>query len=193
MNRLGKIAGVALISALSISFGASHASAGQGGETCNGLTPTITGSGVINGTPKNDVILGSAGNDTINGGGGDDIICGGEGDDTIYGGTGDDQLFGDWPYGENNSASSGNDWIDAGSGDDYVQDYWGAIVYGGSGRDVIEAGGPMYGGAGADVLHAIQTTLILTDGGTGQDTCEFDVDNVEGHLPPVSCEKIVDL
>jgi Ca2+-binding RTX toxin-like protein len=192
MNRWGKIAGVALISVLSISFGGSHASAIPVG-TCNWLTPTITGAGVINGTPGNDVILGSSGDDTINGGGGDDVICGGAGSDTIYGGTGDDQIWGEFPRGENDAAPSGQDWIDAGSGDDYVYDLWGAEVYGGSGRDTIYSSGAVYGGAGVDFIHSNQTALFIVDAGTGQDTCEFDVDNIGGYLPPVSCENIIDI
>ena len=42
---------------------------------------TITGSGVINGTPDNDVIVGSEGKDTITGNDGDDRVCSLGGDD----------------------------------------------------------------------------------------------------------------
>ncbi len=72
------------------------------GVTCNGLAPTITGSGTINGTAGNDVILGSEGADTINGRGGNDVICalggtdvvdGAAGADIILGGPDDDRLW----------------------------------------------------------------------------------------------------
>jgi len=66
-------------------------------ETCNGLKPTILGTGgpdIIQGTPGNDVIIGGAGNDQINGGGGNDTICGGRGNDVLTGGDGRDVLIG---------------------------------------------------------------------------------------------------
>ena len=64
------------------------------GQVCNGLTPTITGQGVIQGTPGDDVILGSAGNDQIFGGDGNDTVCGLGGRDVIQGGPGNDWLSG---------------------------------------------------------------------------------------------------
>src|SRR5258705_9544409 len=72
--------------------------------SCFGLTPTITGNGIVNGTPGDDVILTGSGNDTIDGGGGKDVICAGAGDDQVdassdervfvFGGDGDDLLAG---------------------------------------------------------------------------------------------------
>ena len=63
---------------------------------CNGLPATIvaTVSGVIMGTPGDDVIVGTAGNDKIFGLGGNDTICGLGGNDEITGGPGTDKLFG---------------------------------------------------------------------------------------------------
>jgi hypothetical protein len=72
---------------------------------CNGLAPTIVGTGAsntINGTAGRDVIAGLSGADTIDGKGGDDVICGGDGADTLSGG-------------------DGNDWIDGGAGSDSIR------------------------------------------------------------------------
>jgi Ca2+-binding RTX toxin-like protein len=193
VNRIGKISALVLVSAFSITLGGSSVNAQPTSGTCNWLTPTITGSGTINGTGKADIILGSTGNDTINGGGGDDIICGGWGDDTIYGGTGNDQIWGDQEFDENTHEGDGYDWIDAGSGNDYVFDTWGSIVYAGSGNDEVYASGTMYGGSGADYLYSRQTALFVADAGTGTDTCVFDDDNVGGFVPPVSCEHLIDI
>lgn len=66
-------------------------------ETCNGLKPTILGTGardVIQGTPGDDVIIGGDGNDRIDGLGGNDTICGGRGNDLLIGGPGRDMLIG---------------------------------------------------------------------------------------------------
>lgn len=65
---------------------------------------TITGAGVVVGTPGDDVLCGSAGadrlygaggDDTLYGLGGDDQLAGGDGDDVLVGGTGADRLAGD--------------------------------------------------------------------------------------------------
>jgi Ca2+-binding RTX toxin-like protein len=84
--------------------------------TCNGLTPTIVGTGAnntINGTSGRDVIAGLGGADTIDGKGGDDVICGGDGPDTLSGG-------------------DGNDWIDGGASSDSIR--------GDGGRDTCISG-----------------------------------------------------
>jgi Ca2+-binding RTX toxin-like protein len=131
---------------------------------CSGPS-IITGSGLIKGTPKDDIILGSAGPDEIYGLGGDDIICGGGDDDYIDGGTGDDQIWGD----------DGDDEIYGGSGDDIIADHDGYnLLYGGSGRDQIRGLGELYGEAGADGLyaHPDNEDPSLLSGGTGQDFCE---------------------
>jgi Ca2+-binding RTX toxin-like protein len=64
---------------------------------CNGLAPTITGTGsgeTIPGTPGDDVIEAGDGDDIVNGGGGSDTICGEDGSDTINGEGGNDWLDG---------------------------------------------------------------------------------------------------
>jgi Ca2+-binding RTX toxin-like protein len=84
--------------------------------TCNGLTPTIVGTGAnntINGTAGRDVIVGLGGADTIDGRGGDDVICGGDGPDTLSGG-------------------DGSDWIDGGASSDSIR--------GDGGRDTCISG-----------------------------------------------------
>jgi hypothetical protein len=54
----------------------------------NGIT--LSGSGVLNGTPENDTLTGLGTNDTLNGMAGDDILTGGGGRDTLIGGAGND-------------------------------------------------------------------------------------------------------
>ena len=50
-------------------------------DDCFGKPATITGSGLIDGTARDDVIVGSAADDTIDGKGGNDRICGLAGSD----------------------------------------------------------------------------------------------------------------
>jgi RTX calcium-binding nonapeptide repeat (4 copies) len=83
-----------------LSLAATTAALAQEGPTCfvpgvGNVPATISGAGVINGTPGDDVIVGSSGNDVINGLGGDDLVCGGLGNDIINGGDGNDTLIGD--------------------------------------------------------------------------------------------------
>jgi Tol biopolymer transport system component len=108
------------------------------------LPCTITGAGVIIGTPGDDVICGSpgddrifagggndviyagAGNDWVDAGAGNDIVFGGPGNDRIFGGDGNDTLFGD----------QGDDQLDGGPGDDIVSGSEGFDqVVGGLGTD----------------------------------------------------------
>jgi Ca2+-binding RTX toxin-like protein len=94
------------------------------GQLCNGRTPTITGQGLIGGTPGDDVILGSAKDDTIFGDGGNDTICGLGGHDVITGGPGNDWL----------SGGDGRDLIHGGNGSDQMS--------GGANTDVCVGGSP---------------------------------------------------
>ncbi len=78
------------------------------------FTVTLTGSGVIVGTPGIDVIRGSRGRDVITSLEGDDVVCPTVGNDIVvalpgmdrlYGGTGDDKLGGsDFLYPEDQLA-----------------------------------------------------------------------------------------
>jgi alpha-tubulin suppressor-like RCC1 family protein/lysophospholipase L1-like esterase len=89
--------------------------ADPGKPTCGGFRATITGAGLIVGTPGPDVIVGSSGLDMILGLGGDDVICGRGGNDVIDGGGGNDVI-----HGEDGDdvivGSSGQDSIDGGVG-----------------------------------------------------------------------------
>lgn len=102
--------------------------------TCNGLTPTISGSGAIEGTDGNDVIIGSVGPDAVNGHGGNDVICGEGGDDVIDGGVGADQLFGEAAPDDLLDGMAGNDVLNGGSGWDICM-----TAIGGSGLSRCES------------------------------------------------------
>jgi predicted extracellular nuclease len=94
-------------------------------ERCNGLSPTIRGTGDadrLTGTRGRDVILGLGGADTITGGNGDDVICGGAGNDTVSGGNGADIELGGF----------GDDLLEGDRGDD--------TLIGGPGRDTLSQG-----------------------------------------------------
>jgi uncharacterized protein len=80
-------------------------------ERCQGLLPTITGTGgpdTLVGTKARDVIMGLGGDDVVTGGKGEDVICGGAGNDRLAGDDGEDVLSGGF----------GNDTLDGGVGDD---------------------------------------------------------------------------
>jgi Ca2+-binding RTX toxin-like protein len=173
---------------------------GAGSGLCNGLTPTITGSGTIKGTSGADVILGSSGPDDISGGGGADTICAGDGDDVVHGGGGGDRIEGgagkDQIYGQAGNdvisgggdndtlkGQDGSDQIAGGQGNDKLAGGYGDdFLSGGDGNDHIfgndgtdstngSAGNDtMFGGAGADDLHGNAGEDAL-DGGTGTDSC----------------------
>jgi Ca2+-binding RTX toxin-like protein len=174
---------------------------GGGAGTCNGLTPTITGSGTITGTSGPDVILGSSGPDSITGGGGADTICAGDGDDVVHGGAGGDRIDGgagnDQVYGQGGddvlagnggddtvkgqdgndqiSGGQGSDTLAGGIGDDFLSGGDGKDhIFGGDGSDKAngsEGNDVMFGGAGNDDLHGNAGNDSM-DGGTGTDTCK---------------------
>jgi hypothetical protein len=126
--------------------------------TCGGKTPTLTGSGSIQGTNKADVILGSGGNDVITGANGDDVICAGGGDDKIAGGNGNDTTFGE-AGADQFLGDNGDDVAHGGDGDD--------VLWGHNGNDVLNGeanNDQMYGGNGADTLT----------GGDGDDRLQGD-------------------
>jgi hypothetical protein len=143
--------------------------------TCNGVTPTITGTlgdDYIKGTNGDDVIAGLEGNDRINGLSGNDVICGGSGDDVLQGGGGNDTLLGEGGanvlYGD-----SGNDSLKGGDSRD--------VLVGGAGDDALDAQGGddvLIGGGGNDALQ----------GGAGAgDICEKDANDATA---PTGCETL---
>ena len=69
-------------------------SGGDGFDTLDFSTTTLTGIEAISGGIDNDNITGSAGDDTINGDAGRDSLSGGDGNDVLRGGTGNDDLDG---------------------------------------------------------------------------------------------------
>jgi hypothetical protein len=119
-RRIAPLLGVALLSSVAMSI--PHAAADEP-PTCFGRPATIWGSGLLEGTPGDDVIVGSNGEDVIYGYEGNDFICGLKLADTIYGGPGDDHIRG----------GLGKDVIDGGEGVD--------VVIGGVGKDTL-SGGP---------------------------------------------------
>ena len=181
-------------------FGTSAASSGGAG-LCNGLTPTVSGSGTISGTPGPDVIMGSDGADDISGGGGADTICAGDGDDVVHGGGGGDRIDGgagkDQVFGQAGddvisgggdndslkgqdghdqiSGGQGNDTLAGGTGDDFLSGGDGKDhLFGGDGGDTANgsAGNDvMFGGPGNDDLHGNAGEDSL-DGGIGTDSCK---------------------
>lgn len=105
---------------------------------------TITGAGVINGTPGDDVICGSGGADAIDGLGGDDVLIGGGGADTLIGGSGSNVIHGE----------GGDDILGAGTGDDGF--------VGGSGYDRVTY-------ADRPVAATITAALADANSASGQD------------------------
>lgn len=144
---LSACAGALLVALLSAS------SAGASHPQCFGLDPTpvsVAPSGIVMGTPGDDVILGTSRADRIDGAAGDDTICGGGGRDTIDGGSGADE-------------------IDGGSGDDRLKGHGGDdLLSGAAGNDRL------IGALGDDLLRG-QSGADDADGGDGADTCDAEV------------------
>lgn len=129
--------------------------------TCNALSATISGSGIINGTAGDDVIVGSSGVDTITGNGGNDTICALGGNDSV-------------------TTGNGNDWIDTGDGTNTVVANGGNnTVFGGSGNDNITTGNgndTIDAGDGSNVIVA-GAGVNMIDSGNGNDTITTGNDN----------------
>lgn len=129
------------------------------GATCNGLTATITGSGVISGTAGADVIVGGTGADSINGLGGNDTICGGDGFDTISGGLGNDWLDG----------GAGGNGLEYGTSAAAVTVSVGTGAATGEGTDTIANFAEVYGSANSDTISGAAGTTFVA-GNSGNDT-----------------------
>jgi Ca2+-binding RTX toxin-like protein len=123
-----------LIACIAVLLALTAAPAAAERESCTrgpGAFPgynVISGSGAIEGTPRNDFITGSSGPDTIRAGYGRDVVCAGDGNDVVYGGGSSDDLHG----------QLGNDTVFGELLDDEL--------YGSDGRDVL------IGGHGTDEL-----------------------------------------
>lgn len=137
--------------------------------TCNGMEPSVVGTGGPNtfvGGPETEVILGFDGNDTIMGLGGDDVVCAGAGDDLVFG-------------------NAGADWIDGGPGADVLRAGWGEdVVFGGPGNDFIRGfrhDDTIDGGDGNDKITGGWGNDVLR-GGRGNDTLRayFGADRLYG-------------
>ncbi len=141
--------------------GASHLA------NCMGLQPTaatVTPSGVITGSPGDDVIVGTAGADVINARGGNDVVCGAAGNDRIVAGDGNDVVDG----GDGNdvvNGGEGNDRLAGANGDDHLGGGEGDdLLNGGDGTDQAD-GGPGTDSCGAEALlgceRARKATLVV--------------------------------
>jgi Ca2+-binding RTX toxin-like protein len=169
----------------------------DGGDGDDTLWAEI-GNDILTGGLGNDSLYGEEGDDTLDGGDGDDDLYGGEGNDTLDGGEGNDYLY----------DHSGNDTLYGRGGDDRIMTYGGsnALVYGGSGNDLINTtatsyygtvngtliaygeegndrirgggGGSnkLYGGVGDDTLWGNDGDDTL-DGGDGDDTLWAEIGN----------------
>ena len=139
------------------------AAGGITGVNCQPSTlVTLTGAGVVIGTPLADLITltgpggfaaGLADNDWIIGSPGWDVLLGNAGDDAIYGGAGTDFIFG----GAGNDCLQGEDGID--------------LVVGGAGDDEIKGGNDsdaLFGRAGNDIIEGNDGFDIVL-GGDGDD------------------------
>lgn len=132
-------------------------------SACDGLTPTMTGTGgndVLQGTEADDVILGFAGNDTLIGGGGNDVLCGNEGDDELQGGDGNDVLDG----------GPDNDLMVGGPGDDVIVEVPGSF-------DEIDSG---QGSDTLDFSNITDAQAVSRGGGAFTSGFGLDFSNIEG-------------
>lgn len=114
------------------------------------------------GEEGNDYLSGSDGSDTLQGGSGNDQMYGGAGDDIIYSGDGLDELYGG--VGDDTLNFDSGDIVYAGAGDDYLADYSSST----NGVSTI------YGAAGDDYFALIGPAAGYFDGGTGEDTIDYE-------------------
>ncbi len=168
-RRIALLLGIFLLTSLVASV--PRAAADEAPPSCLGHTATIWGSGLLEGTPGDDVIVGSGGEDIIYGYEGDDIICGLARADTIYGGPGRDRI----------RAGLGQDIVDGGEDGDVIRGGIGHdVISGGPGRDRLVGqegrdsidGGPdddrIFGHSGPDVLLGGDGADVIM-GSTGDD------------------------
>lgn len=153
--------------------GASTPSASRA-PTCFGEPATIRGTGLLRGTPGDDVIIAGSSGTEVHAGGGDDRICGAY---IAYGGTGDDWIaFFRAGYAEAElRGQAGRDRIYSSSPFAFL--YGGQdddVLVGGAGEQwVLGEGGDdrLVGGRGPDHLLG-GTGRDRADGGAGRDDCD---------------------
>lgn len=154
MNQFGRrVMGPALVLATLVVAGlTSQMTADAAGPKCFGKKATIADhSGLILGTPGNDVIIGDNGANNVSGGGGNDRICGLGGQDLLFGDEGNDRISaGKGP--DSVSGGFGNDLIFGDNGNDHLvgNDDDDTLV-GGLGADTFSGNGLF--GVGVDVCH----------------------------------------
>jgi Ca2+-binding RTX toxin-like protein len=133
--------------------------------TCFGQPATITGNGIVNGTPGDDVIITGNTADTISGGGGNDLICSRGGADYVRGNAGNDSIL----------AGADNDNIGGNGGNDLVRGVEGNdAVAGDGGDDTVRGDGGddrVHGGAGVDVITTGDGNDRLTGDAGAPDSC----------------------
>ncbi|GAA4687571.1 calcium-binding protein [Nocardioides nanhaiensis] len=156
---------------------ATSAPSAAAAPTCFGETATIRGTGLLRGTPGDDVIVAGDAGTEVQAGGGDDRICGAF---IVYGGTGDDRIaFFRTGYAEAElRGQAGRDRI-------YSSTTF-AYLYGGQDDDVLVGGGGeqwvlgeggndrLVGGRGPDHLLG-GTGRDRADGGAGRDDCDAEL------------------
>lgn len=149
-------------------------SARAAAPTCFGQPATIRGTGLLRGTPGDDVIIAGGSGTEVQAGGGDDRICGAF---IVYGGTGDDRIaFFRAGYAEAELRGQ--------AGEDRIYSSAAlAFLYGGQDDDVLVGGTGeqwLVGEGGADRLvggrgpdHLLGGTgRDRADGGAGRDDCD---------------------
>ncbi len=147
------------------------------------------GNDTLNGGNGNNTLYGDAGNDSFFAGQNNDTMFGGDGNDNIggqignllsFGGLGDDTLGGS-STGNTLYGGDGNDNLFSGfglgtlfgdGGDDFIGAQNAATVFGGDGRDTVQANGTstLYGGLGDDFLGTQGLGTVY--GGDGNDTLQ---------------------
>lgn len=112
-------------------------------------------SGVLDGSPGNDLLIGASGDDVLNGLGDNDILRGGAGDDLLEGGDGQDQIRGE----------AGDDTLRGGADPD--------ALTGGPGDDLIDGGGgedkAFFAGPRAAYAISAEGDHLIVEGPAGRD------------------------
>jgi len=110
---------------------------GAGNDTLV-VDPDVDANITAHGGSGDDLLIGGRGKDVFHGGSGDDRIDGGQGNDTLYGDGGNDTISGGPGLGKDRIfGGGGDDWLDGGR----RKTYYGGLLQGSRGADVIQGGG----------------------------------------------------